>query len=97
MTKTKDRKLIPPKSREVKIWFQGMTGSGKSMLSEFIVHALEARGVKVRRHDWTKDGFVRMEGQIVDLTHQNVDDLLTVELDNWNELEKLQYWRGEMS
>lgn len=88
-----DRKLTLPKSREVKIWFQGMTGSGKSMLAELIVNALEARGVKVRRHDWRKDGHVSMEEQIVDLTHQNIDDLLTVELDNWNELEKLQFWR----
>ena len=27
-------KLIPPKRKEVKIWFQGVSGSGKSLLQE---------------------------------------------------------------
>ena len=86
----KKRTLTPPKSHEVKIWFQGMTGSGKTMLADFITHALKARGVKVRGHDWQLDGSVPMEAQIVDLTHQNIADVLTVELNGWNELEKLQ-------
>ena len=75
----KKRTLTPPKSHEVKIWFQGMTGSGKSMLAAFITHALKAQGVKVRPHDWQLDGHVSKEEQIVDLTHQDISDVLTIE------------------
>jgi thymidylate kinase len=93
MSKRRERKLSEPGRGEVKIWFQGPTGSGKSMLAKLITHELEKRGVKVRNRDWLSG--VPMENQIVDLTHQNIDDVLTVELGSWEELEKLQFWRRE--
>jgi hypothetical protein len=84
----KKAKTLPgPDRNEVKIWFQGATGSGKTLLAELFMEALKAKGLKVR-NDWRGMG-VRMEDQWVDLTHQNVDDVLTIELKGWTELEKL--------
>jgi hypothetical protein len=36
-----------------------------------------------------------MEDQFVDLTHQNVHDVLTVELPGWQEMQKLQFSHEE--
>jgi predicted ATPase len=89
---TKVHKTLPrPKPNEVRVWFQGSTGSGKTMLHDLIFKVLKERGVKVRRRAFNGEFAVRMEDQIVDLTHQNIDDVLTLELDSWGELEKLQF------
>jgi hypothetical protein len=73
---------------EVKIWFQGATGSGKSLLSGLIRKVLEERGVKVRGYVFGSSR-ARVEDKIVDLRRQDISDVLTVELDRWEELEKL--------
>jgi adenylylsulfate kinase-like enzyme len=83
-------KLIPPKRKEVKIWFQGVSGSGKSLLQDLIVEALKARGIKVRCYDRRLDGKVAMREQVVDLTNQNIHDVLTIEIDITHDLEKLR-------
>jgi hypothetical protein len=61
--------------------------SGKSLLAKLIREVLEARGVKVRGYAFGSD--VREEDQMVDLTHQDISDVLTVELRGWVELRKL--------
>jgi hypothetical protein len=48
------------------------------LLSQVIVEALEARGLKVRGYVFGRG--VPMEDQWVDLTHQNIDDVLTVKM-----------------
>jgi hypothetical protein len=59
---------------EVKIWFQGATGSGKTLLSDLIREALEAGGLKVRTYVFGSG--VPMEDQFVDLTRQYVNTFL---------------------
>ena len=86
-----DRQLPKPESHEVRIWFQGLTGSGKSTISHFIKQALEAQGVKVEERILGAGDFgVAMEDQWVDLSHQNIDDILTVDLSSIEEIFKLQ-------
>ena len=80
------KKLPPPGEGQVKIWLQGSTGSGKTMLFDFIRDAIEKAGGKTAR-GWDR---VPMQNQIVDLTSQNIDDQLVVMLGAWDELEKLQ-------
>jgi hypothetical protein len=82
--------MLPgPGAREVKIWFQGMTGSGKSLLARAIQDALEARGLTVRPYVIGGPDHVPMDRQFVDLTNQNIHDVLTVELHSGEELSKL--------
>jgi hypothetical protein len=73
--------LPGPELEEVKIWFQGVTGSGKTLLQDLIYDALRERGLKVRRYEFGRRPYRRMEEQWVDLTGQNIDDVLTVEVD----------------
>lgn len=72
--------LPRPAPNEVKIWFQGSTGSGKTLLAELIQETLRSRGLTVREYVFGGTDYVRMEDQIVDLTNQNIHDVLTVEL-----------------
>lgn len=93
MTKRVPKMLQRPKPNEVMIWFQGSTGSGKTLLSDLIAAMLKARGVKVRGYQFGSG--VPMEDQIVDLTHQNITDVLTVDLERAEDLRKLQFDREE--
>ena len=78
----KSKGALPgPELEEVKIWFQGVTGSGKTLLQDLIYDALHERGLKVRRYEFGRRPYRRMEEQWVDLTRQNIDDVLTVEMD----------------
>jgi hypothetical protein len=72
------RGLPGPRRNEVKIWFQGETGSGKTLIAQIVHEALRAKGLKLRCEEW-RMGYA-MEDQIVDLTHQNIDDVLTVDV-----------------
>jgi hypothetical protein len=81
--------LQQPKHNEVKIWFQGSTGSGKTLLSNLIKRMLKERGVKVRPYISGSGEWVGPDNQWVDLTRQGIEDVLTIELDSWKELKKL--------
>jgi hypothetical protein len=87
--KYKDVMLPGPGSREVKIWFQGVTGSGKTLLARAVQDALAARGLTVRPYVIGGEDWVPIDRQFVDLTQQNIHDVLTVELPNMEELAKL--------
>jgi pantothenate kinase-related protein Tda10 len=92
MTKPKrdrPRNLPGPDRNEVKIWFQGGTGSGKTVLARFIQDALEARGLKVRTYAFGSRDWVPQEAQVVDLTQQNIHDVLTVEFPGFPEWQRL--------
>lgn len=90
MLKTTPRNGLPrPKVNEVKIYFQGVTGSGKTLLSELIGGLLEEAGLKVQPYVFGGEySNVRMEDQFVDLTRQYVTDVLTIQLDT-DDLHKL--------
>jgi thymidylate kinase len=88
------KKMLPrPKPNEVKIWFQGSTGSGKTLLADLIRAVLKARGLTVRDYQWGSG--VPMENQIVDLTQQNITDVLTVDLERVEDVHKLYFDRGD--
>jgi thymidylate kinase len=89
MTKRINKTLPGPNINEVKIWFQGATGSGKTLLSNFIQEALEAQGLKVQTYCFGGADWVPEENQIVDLTRQDITDVLTVKLDRGQDLAKL--------
>jgi hypothetical protein len=78
----KAKTLPGPDRNEVKIWFQGATGSGKTLLARLIAEALEAKGLTVRGYVFGGKDWVPKENQWVDLTHQDVSDVLTVEMDS---------------
>jgi thymidylate kinase len=87
-------KMLPrPKPNEVKIWFQGSTGSGKTLLADLIRAVLKARGLRVRDYQWGSG--VLMENQIVDLTQQNITDVLTVDLEKVEDVHKLYFDRRD--
>jgi hypothetical protein len=64
----------PPKHGDVKIYFQGSTGAGKSLLRRAITDTLRSRGLDVEQTYVS----IPQDKQIVDLTRQNADDVLLV-------------------
>ncbi len=82
MDKSIERRLERPGPHQVKIWFQGETGSGKTLLADLIREALEARGLVVRGYRFGGHDYVPPNKRMVDLTDQNIDDVLTVEVDH---------------
>jgi hypothetical protein len=74
--------LPGPERNQVKIWFQGATGSGKSLLSNFVREKLEELGIEVTDiPEW--------QGGFVDLSKQDGSDVITVKLDRAVSLQKL--------
>jgi Leucine rich repeat len=66
--------LDAPRHGDIKIYFQGRAGSGKSLIQRIVVEALAARGLQVHE----VDDHVARHLQIVDLTSQNLDDTLLI-------------------
>jgi thymidylate kinase len=74
--------MLPgPKINEVKIWFQGSTGAGKTLLADLVREVLKAKGLTVRRYVFGEPDYVAPRERYVDLTDQSIDDVITVEID----------------